>query len=99
MATCDQTVDFSEVKYEQMTSQYFGQAAQLCLDQGWNVDSKIVREYFENFQSGSLVALCDQQLVGKACAVVLSCFERHPYIVKENVVEAECHSKQVCFHR
>ena len=64
MKYSDQATETNNIVYEQLTPQYIEQAAQLCLNQRWNVDSKTVRGHFEDFPSGSLVAVLNQQVIG-----------------------------------
>ena len=51
--------------YQQMKSQHIEQAAKLCSDEGWNVDAKLVRGYYEDSPCASVIALLNEHVIGK----------------------------------
>ena len=60
-----QCEEISEMLYLQMEVQHIEQAAQLCLEEGWNVDAKLLLGYYEDSPDTSLVVSMNERVIGE----------------------------------
>ncbi len=56
--------DASLVTYVQMTEGHIDCATQLCVEEKWNVDSKLLNRFYQDFPAGSFVAVIQHRVIG-----------------------------------